>query len=120
MIPDIEFGSGMKPKWYRVYMKNFQNELVLERSLTNYRARNRTAENQRKTRLTCANLDVTRSRSRMSFGFRLRDSGIGSRTGMKVSIRNENPVRTRSGMTSHSFRTHVNTVHSDAELEEGE
>ena len=68
----------------------------------------------------CAIWDVTWSRSGMNFDLRLHDSGTGSRTGMKVSIRNEFPVRTRSGMTSHSFRTYLNTAHSDAELQEEE
>ena len=58
----------------------------------------------------CADRDVSWSRTRMSFDLRLYDSGIGYRTGMKVSIQNENLVRTRSGMTSLSFLSHVNTV----------
>ena len=56
----------------------------------------------------------------MSFHLHLYDSGIGSRTGLKVSIRNENPVRTRSGIASLSFLSHVNTVLLSAELQEGE
>ena len=55
----------------------------------------------------------------MSFDLRLYDSRIGSGTGLKVSIRNEKLVRTRSGMASLSFRIHVNTVLLNTELQEG-
>ena len=52
VIPD-RVRSGMKNKiWYCVYIKVFPNELVLEWSFTKQRARRRTAENQRKKRLS--------------------------------------------------------------------
>ena len=82
------------------------------------------AEGQQKTKekqeYACADRDVSRSRSGINFDIRLYDSWIGFRTGLKVSIPNENSVRTRSGITSLSFRIHVNTVLLNAELQEGE
>ena len=65
--------------WCLVSMKMFPNELVLERNFTKQRACKMTAENQRKTKP-----------NRINFDLRLNDIAIESRTGLKVSIWNEN------------------------------
>ena len=61
---------------------------------------------------------LRRDWSRLDFCFH--DSEAESPSGMRVSIRTDNPVRTWSEMTQLSFRSHQNTAHSNAELQERE
>ena len=74
---------------YRVYMKVLPNELIPNEDLLSREPAKAQQKTKKKEDYACADRDVSRSPFGMSFDLLLYDSGIGSRTGMKVSIRNE-------------------------------
>ena len=90
MIPD-QVRSGMKNNiCYRVYMKAFPNKLIPKEAKLSREPANGQQKTNEKQDYACADRDMSRSHSGMSFDRHSYDSGIGSRTGIKVSIRNEN------------------------------
>ena len=98
------------PEWKTKFGTVFTWKCFRTNSYSNEAKQSREpAKGQQKTKekqdYACADRDVRRSCSGMNFGLRLHDSGIGSRTGMKVSIRNEN--RCELDLEWHQTRSRV-------------